>query len=231
MIHPLASGGRLKGILAAAVCLILLWTAGCRTDPAVTDPAPVLHGAKTLLVVPFKDLSKVYGENRNVRCPLSGNVFMAGPVPDRAPETLTRHLRSLLASETDFRLLTAPPEAGLEEAAMKQRGGTLAEGRLLTRAGRMAGADLVMAGHIYRYRERVGNGFSVESPASAAFDLHLIRVRDGRLLWTGYLDETQHSLSENLFLFEIFLEREAKWLTVEELALSGLKHVVEPFTE
>ncbi len=65
--------------------------------------------------------------------------------------------------------------------------------------GRRHGADGVLVGFVYRYKERVGKAYGVESPASVAFDIHLIRVADGRTIWSAHFDETQQSLGDNLF--------------------------------
>jgi hypothetical protein len=62
----------------------------------------------------------------------------------------------------------------------------------------------------------------VDKPASVAFDLHLVRVRDGRVAWTGKFDETQRPLSDNLLKIGTFFKRGAKWLTAEELASAGM---------
>ena len=86
-------------------------------------------------------------------------------------------------------------------------------------------------GRVFRYRERVGTAFSVETPASVAFDLLLIRASDGRLLWVGRFNETQKSLFENLFRLRVFIKRGARWLTADELADFGLAQVLESFPD
>ncbi|MDY6954621.1 MAG: nucleoid-structuring protein H-NS, partial [Thermodesulfobacteriota bacterium] len=60
-------------------------------------------------------------------------------------------------------------------------------------------------------------------------DIHLIRVADGRLIWVGHFDETQHSLSEDLFRWKTFLKRGGGWLTAEQLAAFGLQEVMATF--
>jgi hypothetical protein len=96
-------------------------------------------------------------------------------------------------------------------------------------AGRALDADAVLVGHIYRYIERVGGNLSVESPASVAFDLHLVRTSDGHVLWTGYFDETQKTLMEDMFDIGSFFQREGKWVTAEQMASTGLHNIMETF--
>jgi hypothetical protein len=106
---------------------------------------------------------------------------------------------------------------------------TLSEQDLWIETGRDLGADAVIVGHLYRFRERIGTQYSVEVPASVAFDIHLIGVRDGRLLWSGKFDETQQSLFEDLYQLGTFLSRRGRWITAQELAVSGLEGVLETF--
>ena len=46
-----------------------------------------------------------------------------------------------------------------------------------------------MAGYVYRFRERKGVSYTVEQPASVAFEIHLLRVSDGALVWRGSFDK------------------------------------------
>ena len=95
--------------------------------------------------------------------------------------------------------------------------------------GRALNADAIFVGYIYRFRERVGGKYSVDLPASVAFDIHLIRVEDGRVLWSAHLDETQQPLSDDLFRLNLFLRRKAKWITAKEMAISGIEDMLKDF--
>ena len=63
------------------------------------------------------------------------------------------------------------------------------------------------------------------------FDLLLIRVADGRILWSGRFEETQKSLSENLFNLGTFVRRGARWISAEEMAHSGLEQMLQTFPQ
>ncbi|MDO9111805.1 MAG: hypothetical protein Q7U40_14185 [Desulfatirhabdiaceae bacterium] len=102
---------------------------------------------------------------------------------------------------------------------------------LYVNAGKRAGADAVLIGHIFRFKERKGNRASVETAASVAFDLHLIDVDSGRIVWTGNFDQTQRPLSENLLELGSFIKRGASWVTAEELALGGLEDMLRRFPQ
>jgi hypothetical protein len=88
--------------------------------------------------------------------------------------------------------------------------------------GEKFGAEAVLAGYLYRWREREGSGFAANRPASVAFDLYLIRPSDGAVLWRGKFDKTQRSLSENVFDAIPLFRGGGRWMRVEELAKLGL---------
>ena len=95
--------------------------------------------------------------------------------------------------------------------------------------GRELNADALMAGFVYRYRERVGYDYSVERPAAVAFEIHLISVRDGRTIWRGTFDKTQKSLMEDVFQASSFFRGGAKWLTARQLTKLGVDNIFKTF--
>jgi hypothetical protein len=104
---------------------------------------------------------------------------------------------------------------------------TGAEAARLRSLGEMVYAYDVMTGHVLRYRERVGNELGVKSPASVAFRLDLVDVRRGDVIWTGRFDETQKSLSENVFgIGDVIRQGGVKWLSADQLMHEGIKKAV-----
>ena len=93
--------------------------------------------------------------------------------------------------------------------------------------GKSLNASFVLVGFLYRFEERVGSSWGVERPASVGFDLHLLRLRDSQMVWSGQFDETQAPLSENILKLGSFLRRKASWLTAEELAGVGMDEVLK----
>jgi hypothetical protein len=100
---------------------------------------------------------------------------------------------------------------------------------LAQRTGKALGADTVMVGFVWRFRQRVGGAAGVETPASVAFALYLIDVETGRVRWDGDFNETQRSLSENILEAGKFLKRGGRWLTALELARSGVEEIFEEY--
>ena len=103
-----------------------------------------------------------------------------------------------IRSYYDFKFISAHQIWDIQSANLSE-GNEIAEAAFVAEAGRKLGADAVMVGHIYRFVDRVGGKYAAESPASVAFDLHIVRTADARVLWTGVFDETQKPLTDNLF--------------------------------
>ena len=80
--------------------------------------------------------------------------------------------------------------------------------------------------HVRRYRERVGDEWGAKSPASVGFVLDLIDVRRGDIVWSASFDETQKSLSENIFALGDITQRGVRWLSADQLAQEGVKKAV-----
>lgn len=95
--------------------------------------------------------------------------------------------------------------------------------------GRELGVYAVVIGGVYRFEQRQGSALGVESPASAAFDAHLVTVADKKVSWSGRFDETQHSLSENVLKISSFLRGGARWVTVERWAEIGVENILRTF--
>ncbi|MDI6687868.1 MAG: hypothetical protein QME06_06555 [Desulfobacterales bacterium] len=203
----------------------------CGSHVTAPEPASASLNKGKLLILPFKNISGIYGENISSRCPLCGNVFMTGEVIDDAEDILTQSLISLMESRKRMELIPLSQAQGVWSEMLSRSEDRLSERDQIVETGRILGADLVMAGYVYRFKERVGAAYSVDSPASAAFDIHLVDVSSRRILWTGRFDETQSSLFENLFKIGAFLKRKGAWITVDKMAVSALEDMLQTFPE
>lgn len=178
-----------------------------------------------VLVLPFVDMTAVYGESTQVRCPVSGQVFMTGPVAAGAVGVLTDALTDALTRRRDLAVIPPGQGVGVMSKLLAGDSSGLSERGRWVEAARRLGADAVLVGHLYRFAERRGADYSVQQPASVAFDLHLLATND-RLLWSRAVDETQQALSENLLAVGTFLKRGGRWVTVNELAAGGLDRIL-----
>jgi hypothetical protein len=95
--------------------------------------------------------------------------------------------------------------------------------------GKELNVDFILIGYLFRFEERIGSHIGAEKPASVGFDVHLFRVKDEKMVWTGKFDETQKALSENLLKMGSFVRRKASWLTAEELSSVGMDEMLRRF--
>ncbi len=203
----------------------------CKSSVPVRETAALPSTNGKLLILPFKDMSAIYGKNVSLRCPLCGNIFMTGEVADDAEDILTQSLISLMQGRKGVELIPLGQAQGVWSEMLSRDEDRLSERDQIVETGRILDADTVMAGYVYRFRERIGTGYSVDSPASVAFDVHLVDVTSRRILWIGHFDETQRSLSENLFKIGAFLKRKGAWITVNKMAVSALEDMLQTFPE
>lgn len=164
-----------------------------------------------------------------VRNPVSGSLFKAEPVVPEAMDILNRMLVERLAATGDE--IIAPEEGSgvLSSVMAGDSGAKLSAIEIYRETGKAMDADSVLVGHVYRWQEREGTDFAVDRPASVAFDLNLIRISDGTLIWRDRFDRTQKSLSENLLDFVGFFKRGGRWQTVESFAAYGLDSLLENY--
>jgi hypothetical protein len=143
------------------------------------------------------------------------------PSEREAPLTLTRLLYSNMASTPQWQIVS---EAEVWEVAQTVTSGT--EVARMLRIGELVYADAVLTSRVLRFRERVGDEWGAKSPASVAFVVDLLDVKRGDVVWSGRFDETQKSLSENIFAIGEISQRGIRWLSAEQLAADGARKAV-----
>ena len=106
----------------------------------------------------------------------------------------------------------------------------VAQGRALPRldpreagalAAREFGASAVLLGKVYRYREREGQAYGAQRPASVGYEMTLFEAPGGRRLWTSRFDETQQPITADVFNVQRYPGGGRRWLTAAELARWG----------
>jgi len=196
-----------------------------------TLPNRAVEAAQPLgvAVLPVKNMTTIYGENTSVRSPLTGKMFITGPVTEEAPILLAERMVALLEEIPGYDVL--PPERTRVVYEQELSGGPsrFLDRQSLARLGQRLGVDAVMVSHIYRFRERQGNRLAARSPASVAFDMQLVLTDRGRIVWNGHADETQSALSEDLFQIGKFIRRQGRWITAGEMTDASLSMIFESF--
>lgn len=163
-----------------------------------------------------------------MKCPLCGTSFTANRSagsPEQAVEAL--FLRQL-EKNPKINVMAGDRVAGIQRR-VSAAAGRVPLRQVLGEVGRELGAEAVVVGYVYRFRERKGVAFAAEQPASVAFDLHLLRVEDGAIVWKGHFDRTQTSLLEDLLQVDSFIRQRGRWATAEELAADGVEQLFKTF--
>ena len=211
-------------------CLLLLMVVSChyRDETSVTASERKIIFDR-IAVVPFQQIAPEGTEGGAVRCPLCGMTFNAVRAPGNPEKILeTLFLEELNKNKPKFHLLD-----GERVAAVFRRVSTNSLKaplrQVLQDVGSELGAEAVVAGYVYRFRERKGVAYAVEQPASVTFEIHLLRVSDGALVWRGAFDKTQSSLMEDLFQISSFYRGKGRWVTAKELMGEGLEQILKTF--
>jgi len=220
--------------MIAAGSLLTVLINGCTPRPVTTHDQLMLPetGRESIAVMPFltgKHDSRIdEAINATLDCAVSQLCFNTQDVRSGADTTLTRYMQEALEQRLGERVI--PLEKVYRASEGLTRDQTIDTPRsLATRLGEKLKADHVIAGTVWRYRERVGTARASSSPASAAFVVYVIRVTDGRLLWKTVYSRTQKPLSDDILHARTFFKQGARWLSVDELARYGVNEVVEKF--
>ena len=198
--------------LLALVCIFSVASGG------KADPKP------SLAVIPFFTQSHEDPTQGNV-CPICQRAVRRGDIPPGALRSLTRLLNLKMETQKEFRVSSVEE---VEKHSQLFRS-ELIQTKPVTSSielGRALNVDYVFFGFLYRFDERVGSSLGVEKPASVGYDLHLFRVKDGKMVWSVRFDETQQSLTDDLLKIGAFLRRKAVWLKAEELASVGMDEIL-----
>lgn len=220
IVHPL------RLTTAVFFLIVAFLSSGCAANKSLETSGVESYDVTRVVVVPFENMSVRFGENSSVSNPLTRKVFVTGAVVEGAEVVVAGRLHDILMQDGTYEIV--PPEAAKEVMADISAAAVdhIADRQLLIRTGKHFNADTVLTGRLYRFIQRVGSGYGIESPASVAFDLVALNVDTGKVIWRGHLDETQRSLAENLFSLGSFLKRKGRWVTAEEMAEIALSEMV-----
>jgi hypothetical protein len=145
------------------------------------------------------------------------------PLPADAPPKVTAEVYAALTSSPKWRLV---PDISVAKAIRRLK----PTGDLASRAravGKEVHADAVLYGTVSRYVEREGGEFGAQRPAAVAFQLHLISVQSGKILWNDAFEQTQQALSSNLFRWWQFWRGGPRWFTAQEFTRYGAEHMLK----
>jgi hypothetical protein len=181
----------------------------------------------SLAILPFL-IERVEDPSRGAVCRVCQGVYKSGSILSGSQRTLAQLLQQKMETLGTFKIL---PLEKVEDLFSKTDKGQfeLRPLRSAIQLGKELGVDFIFVGSLFRFEERVGSRIGVDRPASVGFDVHLLRVKDGKRAWDGKFDETQQALSENLLKIGSFVRRGAAWLKAEELSSVGMDEMLKRF--
>jgi len=204
--------------------LLLLFMLGM--SPEWSDSL-MAESRPSLAIFPFF-IERVEDPARGAVCPACRGVYRQGDILPGSQNTLTRLLHEKIGAAGVFStLLPEKVEEALSKSDRRQFG--LNPMRSFIQVGKTLNVDFILVGFVFRFEERIGSHIGAERPASVGFDVHLIRLKDEKMVWVGKFDETQRPLSENLLKMGDFVRRKASWLTAEELSSVGMDEMLKRF--
>lgn len=179
----------------------------------------------TLAILPFL-IERMGDPSRGAVCPVCQRVYKRGDVLYSSQRTLAQLLQLKMDTLGTFKIL---PLEKVEDVFSKTDKGQfeLRPLRSAIQLGKELNVDFIFVGYLFRFEERIGSRIGADKPASVGFDVHLLRVKDGKRVWDGKFDETQQALSENLLKIGSFVRRGAAWLKAEELSSVGMDEMLK----
>ncbi len=135
----------------------------------------------------------------------------------RGAETMDRLLTDYFAEMDNVKVISVEQMQVLSKNYRSSRAEQARE------IGQRLGCDAVLLTTINRYGERQGSDYSADQPASVAFNFKLLAIKSGRTICSGFFDESQKSLFENLLSFSGAARRQFKWITATDLAKEGIQ--------
>ncbi len=207
---------RVEAVAFAAGAALL--AAGCAWFHHAPDDAHAPVKMRLLAVLPVEPAP----------APATGTGPPPAPPSAEGALAVTAQIYRVLAAQTEFRVVPDLTVADIVETPAVRRANSLIDRAVAV--GKEVGADGVIVGRLYRYQRRVGTEYGASEAASVWFELQLVAVSSGAVVWHGEFDHTQEPLSSNLLNWWMFWRAGPRWLSASELAGLGVDELFPRMT-
>lgn len=191
-------------------------------------PVPTTDEKSAVALMPFIKGRDPQNLANTLSCPFERFCYEDDALASDAHLIMTQMLQKMLVEKLDERALPIKTVRHTYEALLFDHPGATPLD-MAQRLGKELGADYVLVGNVWRFRERIGSSLGVAKPASVAFSLYLVDTQSGKSVWQDRFNETQQSLSENLLKAPDWFKRGGTWLKARELARYGLEDLLKDF--
>jgi hypothetical protein len=216
--------------MIAAWCISGLMVDGYLTNRAAaqSQAEPVKIQWERIGVMPFFKGRRSADTGESLTCPICELSFKAENIKEGADREITGYVQEALGRRYKDRVIALDEVSRIYQGIPRED--TEDTPRSLARkTGEALGADLMIVGTLWRYRDRVRDPIGPGRGASVAFDMYLIEVSRGKTLWKARFDETQRPLTEDIRGAKVLLKKGARWLSADELARYGIEEVFKKF--
>lgn len=217
-------------VMIAVWCIAGLMVDGYlrRRAAAQSRAEPVKIRWEKIGVMPFFKGRRSADTGESLNCPICELYFRSENIKDGADRAITGYVQEALERRYRDKVIALDEVArvyqGIPRDDTKDTPRSLAQ-----KAGVSLGADLMIVGAIWRYRDRIRDPMGPERGASVAFDIYLVEISSGKTLWKKKFDETQRPLTEDIRGAKVLLKKGARWLSADELARYGVEEVFKGF--
>jgi hypothetical protein len=223
-----------KGV---AICvMIAVWCiAGLMVDGYLTNRTAAQSRAEPIKiqwekigVLPFFKGRRSADTGETLTCPICELSFKSENIKDGADRAITNYVQEALERRYGDKVIALDEVSRVYQEI--PRDDTKDTPRSLAqKAGVVLGADLMIAGTVWRYRDKVRDPMGPGRGASVAFDMYLMEVPSGKAVWKAKFDETQRPLTEDIRGAKGLIKKGARWLSADELARYGVEEVFKRF--
>jgi len=223
-----------KGV---AICvMIAVWCiAGLMVDGYLTNRTAAQSRAEPIKiqwekigVMPSFKGRRSADTGETLTCPICELSFKSENIKDGADREITSYVQEALERRYRDKVIAFDEVSRVYQKI--PRDDTKDTPRSLAqKAGEALGADLMIAGTVWRYRDRIQEPMGPGRGASVAFEMYLIEVPSGKTVWKAKFDETQRPLTEDIRGAMVLLRKGVKWLSALELAHYGIEEAMKRF--
>lgn len=192
-------------------------------------PASQKTPLKRIAVLPFVSPRFQAEEGApDVVCSFCGRPLQEHKDFSRAGERLAEYLYDGIRERSTYEIV--PLEEVFSNLSFQEESpDPFTDVHFLMEFGKQLGVDALVVGEIIRIKEREGGDYSVLAPASVAFRVKMVRVKDGVELYRVLFDETQKPLSEEPQRLFHWSKIRFRWQTADQLSRAGMRQVAESF--
>jgi len=217
-------------VMIAVWCIVGLMAAGYLTNRAVAQSRAETINIQweKIGVMPFFKGRPSADTGETLICPICELSFKSENIKDGADRAITSYVQESLERRYRDKVIALGEVSRVyQEIPRDDTRDTLRS--LAQKIGEALGADFMIAGTVWRYRERIQESMGPGMGASVAFDMYLIEVSGGKTVWKKRFDETQRPLTEDIRGAKILVKKGARWLSADELARYRVEEVFKRF--